>query len=108
MTKNVCGNRNRLSAAAVVLATVSIASLVGAFAVHAANDYFEPGNLVVSRSVYVDTGSIKAGITVLPPDCSIPSGSCTPVVTAVDDSTYPFVFNNDGVDSSFGVPSNIF
>jgi len=68
--------------------------------------YFTPGNIVVSRSVYVDTGSITAGTTVLPPDCSV--ANCPVPATAVTDSTYPFVFNNDTVDSSFGVTSKIF
>lgn len=106
MTKSVGRIRNRLSAVAILLATVSIASWVGAFAVHAANNYFEPGNLVVSRSVYVDTGSITAGTTVLPPDCSI--ANCPTPVTAVESSAYPYVFNNDSVDGSFGVTSKIF
>jgi hypothetical protein len=68
--------------------------------------YFAPGNIVVSRSVYVDTNDITAGTTVLPPDCS--TANCPAPVTAVVDSTYPFVFNNDTVDGSFGVTSKIF
>jgi hypothetical protein len=68
--------------------------------------YFDPANLVVSRSVYVDTGSVTAGTTVLPPDCSL--DNCPLPVLAVTGSAYPFVFNNDGIDASFGITSKIF
>ncbi len=67
---------------------------------------FLPWNLAVTRSVYVDTGSIKAGTTVLPPNCS-PSNCPTPA-TAVTSSAYPYVFNNDTVDGNFGITSKIF
>lgn len=67
--------------------------------------YFLPGNLVVSRSVYVNTNSITAGMTVLPPNCS--PANCPTQVTAVADSSYPTVFNNDTVDGSFGITSKI-
>jgi hypothetical protein len=97
-------NRRRLLAVAMLTTTVSIASL-GAFGVKAGSDYFEPGNLVVSRSVYVDSKNITAGTTVLPPDCS--TTNCPTTVTAVTDSTYPYVFNNDGIDASFGITSKI-
>jgi len=56
--------------------------------------------------LYVDTGSITAGVTVLPPNCS-PSNCPTPA-TAVVSSAYPYVFNNDTVDGNFGVTSKIF
>jgi hypothetical protein len=68
--------------------------------------YFAPGNVVVSRSVYVDAGSITAGTTVLPPDCSVVN--CPAPATAVVSSAYPYVWNNDTVDGSFGVTSKIF
>ncbi|HEY2541685.1 MAG TPA: hypothetical protein VGH92_01410, partial [Gaiellaceae bacterium] len=67
------------------------------------SDFFAPGNLVVSRSVY-DGNS--ANVTVgqqLPPGCTAPN-----CVSAVADGTYPTVFNNDGPDSSFGITSKIF
>ncbi|HET6145320.1 MAG TPA: hypothetical protein VFE02_17570, partial [Candidatus Acidoferrales bacterium] len=67
---------------------------------------FTPGNIVVSRSLYVDPGSITAGTTVLPPDCSVVN--CPAPATAVVDGTYPFVWNNDTVDGSFGITSKIF
>jgi hypothetical protein len=50
-----------------------------------------------------------AGVTVLPPNCSAASGSCTTLpTTAINDGTYPFVWNNDTVDASFGITSRIF
>jgi hypothetical protein len=77
---------------------------VCAFAANAQNGsaYFHPGNLVVSRSVYDNNaGNIQVGMT-LPPGCTSGCGQ------AVTDGTYPFVWNNDGVDASFGITSKIF
>jgi hypothetical protein len=66
---------------------------------------FFPGNLVVSRSVYDNqAGNVSVG-EALPPDCSPSTGAC---VTAVNNGTYPFVFNNAPVDASFGITSRIF
>jgi hypothetical protein len=64
---------------------------------------FTPGNLVVSRSVYTGNPAIAAGITQLPPGCT--AGNCA---TAVAGGEYPFVFNNDSIDGSFGVTSPLF
>ena len=83
------------------------AAMVGGAARFAQSDsnYFSPGNLVVSRSVYDNNpNNVQAGITVLPPNCAVTSGACSPVVTAINDGTYPFVFNNDTVDASFASP----
>jgi hypothetical protein len=60
-----------------------------------------PGNLLVSTSVYQNDPNIVAGSTQLPPGCT---SKC---VTATADGTYPYVFNNDAVDGSFGVTSKI-
>jgi hypothetical protein len=93
----------------LAIAALLIATLGGVRPARAADGgfyLFLPFNLAVTRSVYVDTGSITAGVTVLPPDCS-PSNCPTPV-TAVTSSAYPYVFNNDTVDGSFGVTSKIF
>jgi len=108
MITKILRNRNRLFAIATLSAVVSIATLVGVFTAYAQNGsaYFYPGNLVVSRSVYVDTGNITAGTTVLPPNCSV--ANCPTPVTAVVGSAYPIVWNNDSVDSSFGITSKIF
>ena len=61
-----------------------------------------PGNLLLSTSEYVPA-DITAGVTELPPGCT--GGACTPAIAA---GTYPYVFNNDQVDGSFGVTSPIF
>ena len=59
---------------------------------------FIPGDLVVSRSVYQgDASTVTVGQT-LP-------GSTKP---ATADGTYPGVFNNASVDSSFGITSPIY
>ena len=65
-------------------------------------DGFRPGNLVVSRSVYDnDSANVQVGET-LPPGCT---SGCAAATT---DGSYPFVFNNDLADASFGVTSKIF
>ena len=64
---------------------------------------FNPGNLVVSRTVYDNQASnVTAGVTQLPPGCT---SGC---VTAIADGTYPYVFNNDTVDTNFGITSRIY
>ncbi len=67
--------------------------------------YFLPGNLVVSRSVYDNNANNIAVGTQLPPNCAKTAGPCAP---ATFNGTYPFVFNNDIPDPSFGVTSRIF
>jgi hypothetical protein len=62
-----------------------------------------PGNLLVSRSVYVNNpDAITPGVTVLPPGCT------TGCAVANANAAYPQVFNNDLVDPSFGVTSRVF
>ncbi|HWH09815.1 MAG TPA: hypothetical protein VG165_01700, partial [Solirubrobacteraceae bacterium] len=62
-----------------------------------------PGQLLISRSVYTEPPSnIVPGVTVLPPGCT--SGCAT----ATTDATYPFVWDNDLADGSFGITSKIF
>jgi hypothetical protein len=108
MTASTSRRRDCSFTHAGAIAVVLFAALVGAYPVSAQNGsaYFYPGNLVVSRSVYVDTNSITAGVTILPPKCSL--ANCPTPVTAVVSSAYPFVWNNDTVDGSFGVTSKIF
>ena len=65
--------------------------------------WFQPGNLVVSRSVYTGTaGLLQPGVTVLPPGCT--SGCAV----ASNNGSYPGVWNNDSVDGSFGITSPVF
>jgi hypothetical protein len=108
MKTKILSNRNHLFATATLLAVVSLAALVGAFRASAQNGsaYFLPGNLVISRSVYTNANNITPGITVLPPNCS--PANCPIPVTAVAGSAYPLVWNNDTIDTSFGLTSKIF
>jgi hypothetical protein len=71
---------------------------------HGFGTFLWPGNLLISRSVYESNpGAIVPGVTQLPPGC-VPA-NC---VTATANAAYPFVFNNDAVDASFGITSKIF
>ncbi len=64
-----------------------------------------PGNLLVATSTYQNDPNITAGSTQLPPGCG--SDAYDPCGTAVANGDYPDVFNNDAVDGSFGVTSEI-
>jgi hypothetical protein len=82
---------------------VIAATGAGAASGHGHGGVLQPGNLLVSGSVYQnDPGLLTPGVTVLPPGCT--SGCAT----AISDGTYPGVFNNDLVDGSFGVTSPVF
>ena len=69
--------------------------------------YFFPGNLVVSRSVYDNNPNNVPQGTILPPGCAQTQVAC-PTTPAPDNGTYPFVWNNDAYDGSFGITSKIF
>ncbi len=62
----------------------------------------EPGNLLLSTSVY-SPADIQPGVTELPPGCT--GGGCKP---AVADGAFPYVFNNDSADGTFGITSKVF
>jgi hypothetical protein len=97
------GNRNRALAIAAVLTSGVTASGIQAFA-----QELYPNNLVVSRSVYDNRASnVKVG-TILPPNCAETLGGCSAVTGATNDGTYPYVFNNDLYDGSFGITSRIY
>jgi hypothetical protein len=86
------------------------AAMVAGFAAYAdgGSNYFFPNNLIVSRSVYNNNPNAVQVGQMLPPNCDTTmavAGSC---VTAVNDGTYPFVFNNAPIDASFGITSKIF
>jgi hypothetical protein len=90
--------QTRINAVLLAMAVVGSVMIVG-FA--KGSDYFIPGNLVVSRSVYDNNpNNVQVGET-LPPGCMNGCG------TAVSDGTYPYVWNNDTVDGSFGLTSKI-
>ena len=66
---------------------------------------FTPGNLVVSRSVYsASPTSVTVGQT-LPPGCVPSKPNKVTCGTAALDGTFPYVFNNDTPDPSFGITS---
>ena len=89
------------------LVSLTIA-LIAASAAYAQkdSDYFFPGNLVVSRSVYDNNPNNVAVGTTLPPNCASTLAGCNS--PAINDGTYPLVWNNDLSDSSFGITSKIF
>jgi hypothetical protein len=67
--------------------------------------HFFSGNLVVSRSVYDNNANnVKVG-ALLPTNCANTVGPCA---AAINNGVYPFVFNNDTIDASFGITSKIF
>ncbi len=85
--------------------TLFLSGLVGATGALADDDdnSFRPGNLLVSRSVYDNNSeNVIPGTTLLPPNCVVPN-----CATATDSGAYPFVFNNDLVDGSFGITAKI-
>ena len=85
----------------LMCAAVIMAGAIGA----SAQTYFQPGNLVVSRSVYDNNpNNVKVG-QILPPNCQNTQGGCSGPAT--NDGTYPTVWNNDLVDGSFGITSKI-
>lgn len=82
-----------------------VSTALGSSVARADDDFvhFRPGDLLLSRAVYDNNAvSITAGVTQLPPNCT--AGNC---VTANAGGSYPQVFNNDQVDSSFGVTAKI-
>jgi hypothetical protein len=85
---------------AVSAAVAGLAIAIGTTA-SAGRDFFVPGNLVVSASVYDNNPATVAPGDVLPPGCT------TGCASATQDGTYPQVWNNDTVDASFGITSKI-
>jgi len=67
-----------------------------------------PGNLVVSRSVYDNNANNVTVGTILPPKCATTLGACSASTGAPYNGTYPYVFNNDTYDGSFGITSKIY
>jgi hypothetical protein len=83
--------------------TLIAATSAGASAHGPGGAIFQPGDLLVSGSVYDNNPSILTpGVTVLPPGCT------TGCVVATNDGSYPGVWDNALADASFGVTSPIF
>jgi hypothetical protein len=69
----------------------------------------QPNKLLVSLSTWQQDAPVTAGTTQLPPGCSTattpkPPNPCAQAVAGGD---YPFTFNNDQVDGSFGITQPI-
>jgi hypothetical protein len=96
---------------ATAIAVISLGALSAGIPVnaqdqdHDAGVRFHRGNLIVSRSVYDNNANnVKVG-ALLPVNCANTVGPCAP---ATNNGLYPFVFNNDLIDASFGITSTIF
>ncbi len=87
---------------------VPLALLLPALAASAQTTGLQPNYIVVSRSVYDNNASNVTVGQILPPNCSQTAGSCSPATGAPYNGTYPYVFNNDLYDSSFGITSRIY
>ncbi len=108
MTAEIVEKLDRVRAGAQRLAMLSLTVLAAFVAASAQNGsaFFEPGNLVVCRSVYDNNpNNVKVG-QLLPPNCQATQAGCSGAAT--NDGTYPYVWNNDLVDGSFGITSAIF
>jgi hypothetical protein len=90
--------------AALAIAAIAPAGALAHDNPSGAGSPLAPGNLLVSGSSYREA-DIQPGVTQLPPGCTGPS--CA-TATATADGAYPYVFNNDAADGSFGVASPIF
>ena len=93
----------RTSIARGLALTVGLGALIAAPAQadRGHHGFLEPGNLLVSTSVY-SPADITQGVTELPPGCTT---NCMPASAGGD---YPFVFNNDSADPNFGITSKAF
>lgn len=108
MATNISSKRSRRGAFALWVSLGALITLVGSSTAftHDRGVYFDPDNLVLSRSVYDNNpNNIKVG-TILPPNCAATTGGCAGAATY--DGSYPLVWNNDAVDGSFGITSKIF
>jgi len=97
------------------IAAIAIGALVAAIPAAAQESksdhdrfFFFPGNLVVSRSAYDNNpNNVRVG-EILPPNCANTQGGCGGPAGAPYDGTYPFVWNDDAYDASFGITSKIY
>lgn len=106
------GSCSSLKRAIAAMSVIALVATIPATAQDSKADhdrfFFWPGNLVVSRSVYDNNpNNVKVG-EILPPNCASTTGSCGAASGAPYNGTYPFVWNNDSYDGSFGITSKIF
>jgi hypothetical protein len=66
----------------------------------------QPNKLLVSISDWQQNANITEGTTQLPPGCGTTT-TAPPCATAEAGGDYPYTFNNDGIDGSFGVTQPI-
>jgi hypothetical protein len=70
--------------------------------------FFWPGNIVVSRSLKDNNpNNVQVG-EILPPNCAQTQGGCAGPGGAPYNGTYPFVWNDDLYDGSFGITAKIY
>jgi hypothetical protein len=101
----------RALAQATAVLGVALATLAAGAQQHGDHEdaaHFWPGNLVVSRSVYDNNPANVTVGAILPPNCATTQGGCGAPAGAIANGTYPFVFNNDLYDASFGITSRVF
>ncbi len=69
----------------------------------------EPGNLLLSRTVYDNNAANLVVGATLPPGCvpATATGSTSNCVPAQYNGVFPFIFNNAPTDGSFGITSKI-
>jgi len=92
-----------LLAGCCLLALCSSANLAEAKA-----PFLRPNSLVISSSIYDNTQGAVTSLQIGSPLPSAQDGStCQPFSTAVAGNDYVNVWNNDGVDASFGVTSAV-
>ena len=109
MTAKISNKRRHSSAFARRLILVSFLALVGSFTAYAQNGsvYFNPGNLVVSRSVYDNNPGTSGGGDPAPAELPTTMAAAGPRHRSIR-RYLSHVFNNDSVDASFGITSKIF
>lgn len=101
-------NFKRLMAAASLVALVASIPAAAQKSNASPDRVFFPGNLLVSRSVYDNNSKNVTVGQILPPNCASTTGGCAASTGATNNGIYPFVWNNDAYDSSFGITSKIF
>jgi hypothetical protein len=72
------------------------------------NSRLEPNQLIISRSEYDNKASNVTVGEILPPNCQFTTGGCGAATGAPYNGLYPFVFNNDIYDGSFGITSKLY
>jgi hypothetical protein len=102
-----CWKRHTAVAALAVSCLAAAVALKGGD-VSNSDQHFSPGYLVVSRSVYDNNAANVTVGSILPPNCQNTTGGCGAATGAINDGSYPYVWNNDVYDGSFGITSKIF